>query len=72
MPANSLLFKNATLHYIKSGSGPKSLLLFHGFGQDHRSFDDLTIVLAGEYTLYSFDLFFHGESSWRNDEEPME
>ena len=72
MPANSLSLKNTTLYYLKSGSGPKPLLQFHGFGQDHRSFDDLSVALAGEYTLYSFDLFFHGESSWGNEEEPME
>jgi pimeloyl-ACP methyl ester carboxylesterase len=72
VPTNAFSFKNVTLHYIKSGSGPKSILLFHGFGQDHRVFDDLTNALANEYTIYSFDLFFHGESSWGKDEDPME
>lgn len=48
------------------------MLLFHGFGQDHRTFDDLTEGLSHQYTLYSFDLFFHGDSVWENSEAPME
>jgi len=72
VPTNSLSFKNTALYYIKSGTGSRTLLLFHGFGQDHRAFDDLSSAVATEYTIYSFDLFFHGESSWKDDEDPME
>jgi len=70
--AHLLLFKNAKLHYTKSGTGTKSLLLFHGFGQKHTVFDDLMETLSNQYTLYSFDLFFHGESFWGDEEKPME
>jgi pimeloyl-ACP methyl ester carboxylesterase len=43
------------------------MLLFHGFGQDHHAFDSW-IRVNNEYTLYSFDLFFHGQSSWTSQE----
>jgi pimeloyl-ACP methyl ester carboxylesterase len=69
LSTSSIRFKGANLFYSKSGTGKKSLLLFHGFGQDHRAFDCWIEKLQNEYTLYSFDLFFHGQSSWMSKEE---
>jgi pimeloyl-ACP methyl ester carboxylesterase len=57
-------YNNSTLYYFKSGAGKKVILLFHGFGQDHIAFDSWIDLLKNEYTLYSFDLFFHGKSVW--------
>jgi pimeloyl-ACP methyl ester carboxylesterase len=68
----SLTYKNSTLSYQKSGHGNKVLLLFHGFGQHHRAFAALTETLASHYTLYAFDLFFHGNSQWNEGEQPLE
>jgi pimeloyl-ACP methyl ester carboxylesterase len=68
LSTSSIRFKGANLFYSKSGTGKKSLLLFHGFGQDHRAFDCWIEKLQNEYTLYSFDLFFHGQSSWMSQE----
>jgi len=67
-----ITYKNSTLAYQKSGHGAKVLLLFHGFGQHHRSFDALSETLAPQYTLYAFDLFFHGHSQWNEGEQPLE
>ncbi|MEQ1588528.1 MAG: alpha/beta hydrolase, partial [Cyclobacteriaceae bacterium] len=64
-------YKNSSLAYQKSGHGEKSLLLFHGFGQHHKIFETLTEALSPHYTLYAFDLFFHGQSKWE-DETPLE
>lgn len=51
------------LHYHRLGHGPKILLAFHGIGQTglacFQSFSDL---LGDHYTIYAFDLFFHGQS----------
>ncbi len=69
---HTLLYKDSTLSYLKLGHGEKVLLLFHGFGQHHRAFAALTETLAPHYTLYAFDLFFHGNSTWREDEQPLE
>ncbi|MEO9477748.1 MAG: alpha/beta hydrolase [Cyclobacteriaceae bacterium] len=50
------------LHFNKRGSGKRALLTFHGFGQDHSIFSPYFEDLENEYTLYSFDLFYHGKS----------
>jgi pimeloyl-ACP methyl ester carboxylesterase len=68
----TLSVKNAALSYRKTGTGNNTLLLFHGFGQTHRAFDSLASSLSEKYTLYCFDLFFHGESVWREGETPLE
>jgi pimeloyl-ACP methyl ester carboxylesterase len=68
----SLTYKKSTLAYQKSGHGEKVLLLFHGFGQHHRAFAALAEALASNYTLYAFDLFFHGNSQWNEGEQPLE
>lgn len=65
-------WNGAKLFFRKSGNGAETLLLFHGFGQDHSAFDPLIQVLSQRYTCYSFDLFFHGESTWPDEEQPIE
>jgi pimeloyl-ACP methyl ester carboxylesterase len=69
---HSLTYKNSVLYYKKSGQGDKSLLLFHGFGQHHQAFAALSDILAPQFTLYAFDLFFHGNSKWNEGELPLE
>ncbi len=65
-------FLHSSLHYVKRGTGPKALLLFHGFGQDHHVFDHLPESLLNSHTLYIFDIFFHGASHWQLEEKPLE
>lgn len=65
-----ITYKEATLHFHKSGNGQHVLLGFHGFGQDRRAFERLEH--DERYTLFLFDIFFHGKSEWRNGEEPLE
>jgi len=67
-----LVYKNSHLSYKKSGAGDKVLLLFHGFGQHHQAFSALTETLSAHSTLYAFDLFFHGNSTWNDGELPLE
>jgi pimeloyl-ACP methyl ester carboxylesterase len=64
--------ENAALHYTKVGAGNKTLLLFHGFGQSNEVFQPLAEAVSSTYTLYIFDLYFHGKSKWANDESPLE
>lgn len=61
----------AILGYLQAGSGPEHLLIFHGFGQDHTAFNALANELDKKFTLYSFDLFFHGQSQWPKGEIPL-
>lgn len=48
------------------------MLVFHGFGQDNTVFTSLIAELSGQYTLFVFDLFFHGKSQWAHGEQPLE
>lgn len=67
----TVVHQYATVAYHRAGLGPTPLLLFHGFGQDHRAFIRLTDNLPAEYTAYSFDLFFHGQSEWQKGDRPL-
>lgn len=60
-------FKNTVLNYSVYGTGPKILLAFHGFGQNKSAYKPFQSALGDDYTIYSFDLFFHGKSKWNND-----
>ena len=64
-------YKEARLHYAIYPGGPKTLLAFHGFGQSHSHFRELAQVLSADYTVYSFDLFFHGKSQWPDSHEAI-
>ncbi|MBS1486882.1 MAG: alpha/beta hydrolase [Bacteroidetes bacterium] len=64
-------YDTSNLQYYKNGNGAKTILLFHGFGQDHHAFDTWIERMKGEYTLYGFDLFFHGASDWHGS-RPVE
>jgi len=61
---NFIDYQGSRLHYAKSGHGLAPLLLFHGFGQDHKVFDVWIRALENKYTIYAFDLYFHGQSTW--------
>lgn len=51
------------LFYKKYGAGEKNMLAFHGFGGSHKDFEVFMPALS-EYTVYSFDLWHHGESDY--------
>ena len=67
---NQIDYKENKLFYYKYGVGPKSILFFHGYGQDHTAFKSWTEILKNDYTIYSFDLFLHGRSTW--EPRPLE
>lgn len=51
------------LHHYKLGHGPKILLAYHGIGQTgFTCFQSFSELLGDHYTIYAFDLFFHGQS----------
>ncbi len=59
------------LHYQKLGSGPKVLLAFHGFGQDSSYLLPVAEALHSQFTIYAFDLFFHGKSWLEKEHAPL-
>ncbi|MBK5278303.1 MAG: alpha/beta hydrolase [Bacteroidia bacterium] len=72
MQGQFLDLQHTRLYFTKVGNGEKNLLMFHGFGQDHHAFNKLEEQLHGQYTVYAFDIFFHGKSQWLEGEEPLE
>lgn len=69
---HQLQSEQATLHYTKTGNGARTLIAFHGFGQTGEAFHGLAKALSDSYTIYLFDIFFHGDSTWALDEHPLE
>src|SRR5690606_34373299 len=50
--------------------GPKTLLAFHGIGQTGAGcFRPFGVLLGGHFTVYAFDLPFHGESRTHFDQK---
>lgn len=68
---NYINFEGARLFYSKIGNGKKALLTFHGFGQLSSHYNMMSNVLSQKYTVYSFDLFFHGRSNWHAGDKPL-
>ncbi|MCF0049607.1 alpha/beta hydrolase [Dyadobacter sp. LJ53] len=55
----------ATLHYHKLGHGPRTVLAFHGIGQDGLTcFKPFEAYWKELYTIYAIDLPFHGRSAF--------
>ena len=63
-----IIYQNSELFYYKEGRGSKTILLFHGFGHDHKAFDSWVEQFENDYTIFTFDLFFHGNSKWANQQ----
>jgi pimeloyl-ACP methyl ester carboxylesterase len=61
----------STLHYSYLAGGTRVLLTFHGFGQSKKDLEELEKALAPTYTIYSFDLFYHGDSQGNGPERPI-
>ncbi|MFD2573698.1 alpha/beta hydrolase [Spirosoma soli] len=57
-------FEGSQLAYRIYGNGPERLLAFHGFGQDSQVFSALERTFDDTFTVYSLDLFFHGNSRY--------
>ncbi len=62
-------YKNSKLHFTRQGAENKILLCFHGYGWNCYNFDFIMPDLIRAYTVYSFDLFAHGESEWNEGRE---
>ncbi len=65
MQKHTIYFGNDNLDYHIFGTGPQILLAFHGFGQNGEYYEPFGKSLGDLYTIYSFDLFFHADSEWK-------
>ena len=64
-------FEGAKLHWWRWGNGPKTLLAFHGFGQHGQYFHPFARAISDTHTIWSFDMFFHGQSVWPDPHKPL-
>ena len=67
-----LTYHQTVLYFQKFGTGNKVLLAFHGYGQNSDAFEKIGQSIGTKYTLYSFDLFFHGKSIWPFGSKPLQ
>lgn len=59
MKLQSFQYREFHLTFARLGSGPHTMLAFHGFGRSHRDFVGFTEPWQREYTIYAFDLPYH-------------
>ncbi len=47
------------------------MLAFHGYGQSSAYYEPMEQALGNDYTIYAFDLFFHGNSDLHKNYLPL-
>ncbi|WP_299819608.1 alpha/beta hydrolase [uncultured Pontibacter sp.] len=66
-----ILQDRSKLHYRVIGHGTRVLLAFHGYGQSSSYYQSMERALGSDYTIYAFDLFFHGSSTLHKNDLPL-
>lgn len=66
MEQHLLRYKTSDIAWYRYGSGPKTAVCFHGYGEDGTSFSFLSKYAGHEYTFFAIDLPFHGKTDWRD------
>ncbi|GAB3821759.1 alpha/beta fold hydrolase [Pontibacter rugosus] len=66
-----LINDKSKLHYRVIGHGARVLLAFHGYGQSSTYYLPMEQALGSDYTIYAFDLFFHGRSQLAKQNMPL-
>ncbi len=56
------------VHYQKWGRGNKLLVAVHGYGANAGMFQTLAEQLSDAFTIYAFDLPFHGKTNWYSED----
>lgn len=59
-----LRVNNCQVSYRREGAG-KAVVLLHGFGEDHKVFDDLIVGLSSEYLVIAPDIPGSGNSEYQ-------
>ena len=68
------LYKGAKINYERKGNAKRTVVLLHGFLENHKVWDDYTKVLAKTNTVYAIDLRGYGKtprdkSGWNTPEQ---
>ena len=72
MTEGHIKFGEHILHFYRYGHGEKAFIAFHGFGQGGEYLAPFESALGHEYTIYAFDLFFHGKSYYADVSQALE
>ncbi|WP_296622938.1 alpha/beta hydrolase [Marivirga sp.] len=72
MKYNHIKFGENILNYSIAGNGNTPILAFHGFGQFKEIYNPFSDLLGDKYTVYAFDIYFHGESEWKDRSKALE
>jgi len=64
MGSGRLSYKNSFISYLRFGEGPKTAICFHGYGEEASGFEFLGKYAGNQYTFYSIELPFHGQTEW--------
>lgn len=65
-------YKDHTISYHKFGDGPRTIIAFHGFSFSSTSFSFIAPAFQPEYTIYSFDMPFHGNTVWGSEQAKLD
>jgi pimeloyl-ACP methyl ester carboxylesterase len=65
-------YLHSTVSYEVYGTGPQLLLAFPGYGKEASSLQILSDYFNHEFTIISIDVFFHGQSVWKEENPPVE
>jgi pimeloyl-ACP methyl ester carboxylesterase len=57
-------YKNSAVVYYSYGTGAQPVICFHGYGEEGNLFAFLEKFAGEQYTFYSPDLPFHGQTEW--------
>ncbi len=71
MKTLSFTFDDNVLNYQIYGSGKNIFLAFHGYAQSHDVFRNFASTLGEDCKIFSFDLFMHGQSNWKNKKNKL-
>ncbi|MHA6246983.1 alpha/beta fold hydrolase [Pontibacter sp. CAU 1760] len=66
-----ILHQNSKLYYRVIGHGSRALVAFHGYGQSSEYYKPMAQALGEDYTIYAFDMFFHGKSQLNKQHMPL-
>lgn len=63
----SFYYKGTPIHYLRFGNGKPCLIALHGYGDSASLYHPLASTLSKNYTVYSIDLPYHGQTRWQSD-----
>ena len=66
MESFQLCYRNSFIEYYRFGAGPKTAICFHGYGEEATTYSFLDKYAGHQYTFYSINLPFHGNTEWKD------